>query len=340
MRPHAFGLDLPNLCRAVLTVCYEYGSLERLLTQPDVLAIIGCDQSSSSPVNHPAYLSSELAPLGSDTPFEVWRSTGSVSHDVDQLIRYSYDSQFLFGRIELDERDYGDIAETSALAYRELEMFTKKKPYPHLLRIWNYFGAINKGEGDHERYKQFCVGRVRGAGDLFANGYPAATVIGSRPKQEKFQIYWLASRLSGHALENPRQTSAYHYPRQYSPVAPAFSRAMLVPSTPAQLHISGTAAIVGHRSQHPENAIAQLEEIFQNFEVLLNSASHYGLPPQFTAQSLLKGYVRNREDFPIVHSFLENRLPPGCQFLLFQGDICRQELSVEIDAVHTAHSKQ
>src|SRR3546814_7749099 len=49
---------------------------------------------------------------------------------------------------------------------------------PHLLRVWNYLDAITFGDGDAERYREFCVGRARGLGDFDTNALPAATAIG------------------------------------------------------------------------------------------------------------------------------------------------------------------
>jgi len=324
----------PFFHAAPVCVSFHYTCLENVLAQPNVLAIIGYGQTPSTVVDHPVYLNCDLEVCDNEKPvFEVWRSTKSVEHGSDHFIHFSYNEDYLFGRLELDKEN-DNICQTAEHAYRQLADFTQRSRHPHLLRSWHYFSDVHQGEGDNERYKQFCAGRVTGAGNLFDKGYPAATVIGTRRHRGKFQMYWLASRSPGQALENPRQISAYHYPSQYSPVAPAFARAMLVPGPPPQLHISGTAAIVGHASRHPHNVIAQLEEIFQNFDALLESASRYGLPPHFTEQSLLKVYVRYLEEFSLVRNFLHHRLPPQTQFLLLQGDICRRELSVEIEAVH------
>ena len=44
--------------------------------------------------------------------------------------------------------------------------------------MWNYLDAINEGDGDAERYRQFCVGRARGLGRPNGKRLPAATAIG------------------------------------------------------------------------------------------------------------------------------------------------------------------
>ncbi len=80
--------------------------------------------------------------------------------------------------------------------------------------------------------------------------WPAATSIGRQDDDRVLQVYWLAGNEPGRALENPRQMSAFHYPRQYGPSAPTFSRAMQVGGG---LLISGTASVRGHASHHPQD---------------------------------------------------------------------------------------
>jgi chorismate lyase/3-hydroxybenzoate synthase len=127
-------------------------------------------------------------------------------------------------------------------------------------------------------------------------------------------------------VENPRQVSAWRYPRQYGRTAPSFARAMILPARDA-LAISGTAAVVGHASAHQDDLDAQLEETLTNLEALLASA---GMAAGFDTHSPLKTYVRHAADAPRVRAFLQRRLP-GVPVLLLHGDICRSELLVEID---------
>jgi chorismate lyase/3-hydroxybenzoate synthase len=127
-------------------------------------------------------------------------------------------------------------------------------------------------------------------------------------------------------VENPRQVSAWHYPRQYGRTPPSFARAMTLPARDA-LAISGTAAIVGHASAHEGDLDAQLGETLTNLEALLATA---GMAAGFDTRSPLKAYVRHSADAPQVRDFLHRRLP-GVPVLLLHGDICRGELLVEID---------
>ena len=266
---------------------------------------------------------------------EVWYANGDVASGVDGAIRFAADDHFLSAVIEVDEREHGGILAATAFAYRAIARFQASSNFPHLLRTWNYFDAINHGAGDSERYREFCSGRVGGLGKSQGQ-HPAATVIGRRDGDTRLQVYWLAGRCAGLALENPRQLSAYHYPKQYGQTPPSFSRAMLV--APHSLMISGTASIVGHASQHADSVAAQVDEILANLNSLLQSAHAQtsALPATLGRGSLIKVYLRNRMDLQTVEDKLRALLPDSASWLVLQGDVCRADLLVEFDCVHSA----
>lgn len=284
-------------------------------------------------VTDPRRVRVALEPLAGAGLTELWIANGPVTTGESRGVRFSSDDHFLAGVIEVPESEQGGLAQATAFAYRTLADFQSGSRFPHLLRTWNYFDAINEGAGDAERYRDFCTGRVAGLAELPQAQHPAATVIGSRKGRRVLQLYWLASREPGLALENPRQVSAYRYPRQYGETAPTFSRAMLV--TPQLLMISGTASIVGHASQHLDNTLAQTREILANLDSLLARAHSQApaLPAQLGPGTLVKAYLRHGEDLPLVEAALRERLPPDAPLLVLQGDVCRAELLVELDCV-------
>jgi chorismate lyase/3-hydroxybenzoate synthase len=277
-----------------------------------------------------------LEPLAGAGLAEVWYANGPVTAGIAGPIRFSSDDHFLAGVVEVDERDHGGIVAAANFAYRAIAQFQAKSRFPHLLRMWNYFDAINRGDGDAERYRGFCSGRVAGIEGLPQSQYPAATVNGRRDDYPLLQVYWLAAAKPGIAIENPRQLSAYHYPRQYGQTSPIFSRAMLV--APALLMISGTASIVGHESQHEGSVAAQIEEILANLDSLLERAHAQApaLPAKFGRRSLIKAYVRDRADLAAVEDALRAHLPAGVPYLVLHGDVCRADLLVEFDCLHAA----
>ncbi len=306
-------------------ISYRMNEPAALLAEPGTLAVFGFG-SHGADIDDPRWLRVPLEALDAPAPLEAWQVDGPVRHGRHGALRWSAGGGWLYAALELDEREHGGPAGAAREAYAQLRDFLQGRDEQQVLRLWNYQGAINHGEGDAERYKLFCDGRAEGCGDWFAAGYPAATAIGHHGAPHLLQVYLLASAQAGTAVENPRQVSAWRYPRQYGRTAPGFARAMMLPAQDA-LAISGTAAVVGHASAHAGDTAAQLDEILLNLEALLASA---GMPAGFDTQAPLKAYVRHPADAPRVRERLQQRLP-GVPVLLLHGDVCRSELLVELD---------
>jgi chorismate lyase / 3-hydroxybenzoate synthase len=329
-----------SLVAPLLHVEYRDTSLAQVLAGDDVLAVFGFGHQAPHD-DDPRYLRVGLQPDG-PAPLEIWRSQGPVAHGRDGDVAWAEDGVLQFGVMELDEGDPdagdGDIEATARHIYNRLTQFTAARGYPHLQRIWNYLDGITHGDGDAERYRVFCVGRAQGLGDFDPHTLPAATAVGRSDDARRLLVYWLAARTPGTPLENPRQISAYRYPRQYGPQPPSFARGLLPDSRRMPLLISGTAAVVGHESRHAESVSAQLEETLVNLDALL-AAAHARqpeLPRTMGAGTVLKVYVRERDEMGTVARLLRERLDPQVRFLVLHAAICRRELRVEIDGSHGA----
>ncbi len=302
----------------------------------DVLTAVVFGTDTPCP-SDPRCLRIGLEPLTGAGLCEVWRGGGGVRLGTSGPIRFVEDGHCLAGWIDLDEDRFGGLEATAEAAYRGLLAFHAASPFHHVWRVWNFVTAINEGHGDAERYKLFSLGRARAFAAAHATspgiGYPAATAVGKPQGPRTLQVCWIAGRESGSMLENPRQVAAYHYPRQYGPAAPSFSRAMLIPG-PALL-ISGTASIVGHASLHEGDAIAQLEETLANLDVLLRRACASGhfSSAQLGPESLLKVYLRPGIEAAVIEQRLRGRLGRDVPLLILAADICRPELLIEIEAV-------
>jgi len=320
--------------RPQLQVDYVEAASPQALLGDDVLAVLGFGNAVPAALADPRYLRVPLQPHGA-APFEVWRTGRPVRHGRDGEIAWATDGTLSFGVIEVEEHD--GITAAAAHAYARLMDFVRGSGTPHLLRIWNYLDAITLGEGDTERYRQFCIGRARGLGGVEDLQLPAATAIGRCDDDRVLQIYWLSAVAPGTPVENPRQVSAYRYPRQYGPQPPSFARAMLPPTASQMpLLLSGTAAVVGHASQHADELLAQLDETFANFDALLGAARQRQpeLPAQFGAGTRLKVYVRDLADLPTVERAFDARFGGRVAHIVLHAAICRRELCVEIDGVH------
>lgn len=262
---------------------------------------------------------------------EIWRAPGGVTTGRSGEIGFSGHGELMFGSLELPEQEHGGLQGAAEAAYRMLVEFQQRQPQCHLLRIWNHLHAINDGEGDLERYRQFCVGRSRGLGDMRNELLPAGTAVGRRERAGLLQVCWLAGRQPGRPVGNPRQVHAYEYPRQYGPKPPSFSRAMLLPS--GELIVSGTASIVGHESLHGGNLEAQIDETLTNLRELCRAGDRMvARDPRVDrddAAVAVKVYLRCGDTAPV------DRILSGLRgtknLLMLEADICRKELLVEIE---------
>ncbi len=316
-----------------LQVSYAEGTADDLLAQPGILALIGFGQAQGDP-DDPRFV---RVGLESTEPgrFEVWCGSHPVTCGRRDALRWSSDGNYLFFAIEIDEPAVGGIEAAAEQAYAAVCQLIATYRFAdggpgHILRLWNYMDAINEGSGDDERYRHFCCGRARGLDPAARNGYSAATAIGRRDGKRILQVYGLAAREEGVAIENPRQVSAWSYPRQYGPVAPTFARATRTPA--GQLLVSGTASVVGHQSRHAGNTLAQLDETLRNLDSLLGAAGPYIAARGINA-ALLKVYLREATEAAAVEQHLRRHLADPVGLLILLGDICRSDLLIEIDGI-------
>jgi len=267
-----------------------------------------------------------LTPLYRPAGCEIWRAQGAVTEGNREGVAWRADDHLLFGWTTVSMND--DVAATRA-CYRALFRCAAQQGYPHLLRIWNFIPGINRGAGDGERYKRFCLGRAQAFDDseLARDQYPAGTAIGSRDGSALL-VYFIASTHPGTPVENPRQVNAPQYPRRYGPRSPRFSRAMAWPGHEgAMLLVSGTASIVGHESRHGAEVEQQFDETWRNLDALCENAG--GAQPV-----ALRVYLRHQHDYPTVRRLLEQRLDQRVPVVYLCADICRAELMLEIEGVY------
>ena len=132
--------------------------------------------------------------------------------------------------------------------------------------------------------------------------------------------------------------NAYEYPRDYGPRSPSFARATFCSSESGpQLFIAGTASVVGHTSRHVGCPKEQTQEIVHNLRTLIEHAG--SMEPKGIGTShraIYKVYVRNPDQLLSIRQALHNPLLNSSPILLLQGDLCRQELLVEIEGLVTS----
>jgi len=292
--------------------------------------------------------------LGSDQPLcEVWRAddvqtTKSAAIHRSGRVRYRHDGKLLFGCVRIEESASSPGQPGSAIAlrtateqaYAELFAVVRQAGYPYLIRVWNYLPDINAHCDGDERYRHFNSARQSAfaqAGSGCASGFPAASALGCQTGSP-VSIHFLAARDMPLMLENPRQISAYHYPRQYGEHSPLFSRAcILAMRGDAYLFLSGTASILGHQTMHPGDVKAQTRESMTNITALIEEANRSVHGRKFLPGALkYKVYVRRHQDQPSIASELGRWLQGPASVVYLQADVCREDLLVEIEASGTA----
>jgi chorismate lyase / 3-hydroxybenzoate synthase len=267
----------------------------------------------------------------------VWTSTLPVTYHQGEGIHCAMNDEVLFGSLQLEERSGTLLDMLTHTAYQHLLLQARALGYPHLLRLWNYFPQINRESDGLERYQRFCAGRHKAlAANLsdFPRSLPAGTAVGTMSGPIK--IHFLAARQPGTHIENPRQVSAYEYPRIYGPRSPSFARATLQPSiSGSHLLIAGTASVVGHVSEHIGDPHKQTLEIIHNLNALITQTEelHGVARGQWCGQALFKIYIRHPEHFAEIHDILNEQLPSHSQVLYLQGEMCRSELLLEIEGI-------
>src|SRR5580704_18801084 len=323
----------------------------------NVLGVVGFEKLP--PIDGSAVpITASMTPrLGAnDAICEVWRvagpgvqlSNGAAQHS---RVRHRFCEDLLFGSITIDERlletggdargdaagvDAGALLRATEIAYQEIFGVLRETEHRHLIRIWNYLPEINREADGDERYRLFNSARqlaFRKSGQATVGTVPAACALGS-PAGSPISIYFLAARQQPRMIENPRQTSAYHYPVKFGRHSPIFSRAcVLHESAGTNLFVSGTASIVGHETIHPGDVVAQTRETMANIDALLTEANRVVGLARYSLDGLkFKVYVRQPADLRAIEEALSGWLRSSTPIVYLQADVCREDLLVEIEA--------
>jgi enamine deaminase RidA (YjgF/YER057c/UK114 family) len=342
----------------------EYPSLEEIGLRPpawwqDVLALIHFDgtltDAALAALPVPASPAADGIPVARiRTPTlgnlrgaaEVWRLTGPMRSGACGRVRYRHNGRLLFASLSLSEAEFADprapnaaqaLRDATDAGYRELFRTLERLQFPHPLRIWNFLPAINEESGGGgERYWHFNGARqdvFLGLNRSIAGNVPAASAVGA-DAATPLTIYCIAGASAPIPLENPRQLSAWNYPRAYGPRSPTFARACIEDIEAPTLFISGTASIVGHRTAHEGDPREQTRETLRNIRSLIETANRRLGCRRFSLDDLLyKVYVRRAEHQPVVERELRATIGPRPRAIYLKADICRRDLLVEIEAV-------
>jgi chorismate lyase/3-hydroxybenzoate synthase len=318
---------------AIQLVFAGHSQLKRILTEYSG-RILGVFAYSSTRPELPQGFPCAWVPMpvfGETIWYELWVSSKPVVASLDRNLCFSCDGRFLFGSFVFDETDFALLESKTFDAYSTIFDTLNREGYPALLRAWNYFPHINDEACGIERYRAFNVGRHEAfcsKDRIIAEGaVPAACALGT--KQGSLVVCFLAGKAPGSVIENPRQTNAYCYPRDFGPRSPTFSRGILIDDV---LLISGTASIVGSESLHQDDVLSQVDETLRNLQVVVEQAQKRGFEASDQAGLCLNVYLRNADDYPVVRRRLDEAFGHAKHVAYLMADVCRADLMVEIEA--------
>lgn len=272
---------------------------------------------------------------GNSKKCEVWLSSNPIDRGDMNHVVWACDGNDLIASCEMEGSK--PLRETVVSAYESILSAVEAFEGFSICRIWNYMHDINgydpdfDGKNRMERYWDFNRSRLYVFSQFAAcERYPAASAIGVTGQN---YLYLHATKDVVNYFENPRQISAFEYPDQYGPASPSFSRATLVTGPSEKLiHISGTASIVGHETLFVGNIDGQLDTIFDNITLLLESISATAESDEAVELLLIKIYVRVVSTLTHIRARVEAQYP-GVPKRYLRGDICRKDLLVEIEGV-------
>lgn len=290
----------------------------------------------------PGVADTGIDPIECDELHECWWYDGAVSYRQVGNVRIAECDDFAVLVMQCPDAEPAAFRGVTRQLYKELLAAVGQTGHANIVRFWNYFSNINLGEGDDEKYRQFSIGRAEAfeACGMTDDVVPAATGIGSA-RDCNFTVIALATKHDFHNVENPRQVSAYQYPRDYGPRSPKFSRAGCVNIDSQQLLlISGTASIIGHKSMHAGDVELQCEETLANLGKLsekLAEVGHVDADAILDTESVVRVYIRDPSDLKYVKDRVEKHLGGNSKSVAYlHADICRKELQIEIDAAKFA----
>ncbi len=280
-------------------------------------------------------------------PTVTAESTPTLSNpstlSVSQGARFVLISSVVSNSVSLGASEFEKSVEQAYLAINnQLQSLGDKHP----VRFWNFIPKIHEPMGNElDRYMVFNAGRF----NAFSQWYdldprkgellPTATGVGHTGLD--LVVHCLAGDEPGNAVENPRQRPAYQYSQRFGPIPPCFARATVMPhgdKGAALILVGGTASVRGEESQHIDNPEAQVHETLENLSALIaraqqGSNGYAGLATGLDQMIEVRVYYKHPSDAAAIETMIRNAFKPTAQIEMFQAELCRQDLLVEIEGI-------
>jgi enamine deaminase RidA (YjgF/YER057c/UK114 family) len=221
----------------------------------------------------------------------------------------------------------------------------------NIIRQWNYIeniAFIEDLKDAPQNYQDFNDIRARYYDQVqFDQGYPAATGIGQDTGGVIIGLIALSESdiISIKPLGNPGQIDAHKYSElvlegsSNRKCTPKFERAKLVTiGSQNYIYISGTASILGEKTEHKGDVEKQTLTTIENIKRLFSRENQDTLGLDFDVAKIqfshLRVYVKFKKDIPAVQKVCDAELNYKSSLFL-KSDVCREDLLVEIEGVFT-----
>jgi hypothetical protein len=201
-----------------------------------------------------------------------------------------------------------------------------------IAREWCVIPEVNRVVNGLENYRAFNVGRARAYEERFGTAansrLPAATGIGGYG--DLLHVSFVAVKGPFERFENPSQVPAWLYPKEYGPRPPCFARATLCEIGGAKVgFVSGTAAVKGSESVARSPA-GECAAAIDNLRIMEEQLVAAGLGAN--AVRHVNIFIRPGADSGFFLDLLSRYFArPGDHVRVFRSEICRAELSLEIE---------
>lgn len=267
-------------------------------------------------------------------------------------IENSVSKNLSLGGITADNNEL-DIYEQSVEVFEKIRtiMEHEKMPIESIVRQWNYIAEITKVADGKQHYQEFNNARSEFYNRTqWIHGYPAATGIGTYTGGvvvEVFAVKAKSEKVNIIPIDNKLQVPAHAYSQAVlvgqedkimTRTTPKFERAKVLNIAPeALVYVSGTAAIRGEESLEGVGVGKQTNTTLENIFFLISEENLHNASAQFSRCPALKSlriYLKEPAFYNEAKAVVEQLLPAMPSVYLL-GDICRDNLLIEIEGIAT-----
>ena len=244
------------------------------------------------------------------------------------------------------------IFEQSTQIFETIKRILDKEEMPisSIVRQWNYISQITCINKEKQHYQEFNDARSHFYNQsIWPSGYPAATGIGTESGGVVVDLFAVRSKgenVKLYPLDNKLQVAAHAYSQEVlvgredkafkTRTTPKFERGKVVNSLDnALVYISGTAAIRGEGTLAETDIKKQTIITLENIEELISISNLKEAGVEIVEPTKIKSlriYIKAARDYEMAKMVVDKILP-NVPAIYLRGDICRDNLLIEIEGI-------